>query len=74
MGKEDKNVIEKEQGTLYLLTKDNYINPAEKVVPVSISNGIAWTSDGLFMFYIDSVLRTIQAFDYDVETGSIREF
>ncbi|CAH4027430.1 regucalcin-like [Pieris brassicae] len=72
MGKEDESGVEKEQGTLYMLTKENYINPAEKVMPVSISNGIAWTSDDLFMFYIDSVLRNIQVFDYDLDTGSIR--
>ncbi|CAG4959772.1 unnamed protein product [Colias eurytheme] len=72
MGKEDASGVDLDQGTLYMLTSNNYIHPEEKVRPVSISNGIAWTSDDKFMFYIDSPLRTIDVFDFNIETGDIR--
>lgn len=37
---------------------------------VSLSNGIAWSADGGTMFYIDTVLERIDAFDYDPDTGT----
>ncbi|CAH2095369.1 unnamed protein product [Euphydryas editha] len=72
MGNEVNDRVEKDQGTLYMLTENNYINPETKVRPVSISNGIAWTADNKFMFYIDSPTRNVDVFDFDLETGSIK--
>lgn len=73
MGKEVGNDVDQDQATLYMLDQYNYLNPVEKLRPVSISNGIAWTSDSKFMFYIDSPTRNIDVFDFDAEEGTIRK-
>jgi sugar lactone lactonase YvrE len=74
IGREVSNVLDKDKATLYMLDENNYKHPEEKVRPVSVSNGIAWTSDSKFMFYIDSPTRNIDAFDYELETGTIRKY
>ena len=38
---------------------------------VTISNGLAWTADGATMYYIDTVLERVDAFDYDAVEGEI---
>ena len=38
---------------------------------VTISNGMAWSPDYKTFYYIDTPTREIQAFDYDLPTGSI---
>jgi sugar lactone lactonase YvrE len=38
---------------------------------VEISNGLAWTEDGKTMYFIDSPLKRVDAFDYNLETGDI---
>merc|ERR1712241_1291719 len=38
---------------------------------VDLSNGMAWTSDGKTMFYIDSVPRKVYAYDYDANDGTM---
>ncbi|XP_068619628.1 regucalcin-like [Battus philenor] len=72
MGKETDSVIDKDQGTLYMMDINNSLEPAVKVRPVSISNGIAWTRDNKFMFYIDSPTRNIDVFDFNLQAGTIR--
>jgi sugar lactone lactonase YvrE len=55
---------------LYCLDLDH---TAKKVIDgVSISNGIAWSPDKTIMYYIDSKVMAIAAFDYDLETGEIK--
>jgi sugar lactone lactonase YvrE len=39
---------------------------------VACSNGIAWSPDDSTLYYIDSLKYSVMAFDYDIETGSIR--
>lgn len=39
---------------------------------VTISNGLAWSSDARQMYFIDSASQGVDVFDYDIETGSIR--
>jgi sugar lactone lactonase YvrE len=36
---------------------------------VTISNGLAWTTDGATLYYIDSPTQGVDAFDYGAETG-----
>ena len=38
---------------------------------VTISNGLAWSADARALYYIDSPTRTVQAFEYDLEHGTI---
>ena len=38
---------------------------------LTISNGLAWSSDGRTMFFIDTVPRKLYAFDYDQQAGTI---
>ena len=38
---------------------------------MTISNGLAWTPDGGTLYYIDTPLRRVDAFDYDLATGRL---
>ncbi|XP_049884815.1 regucalcin-like [Pectinophora gossypiella] len=72
MGSEVNGEVDTDQATLYLLDQYNYVHPEAKVRPVSVSNGIAWTSDNKYMFYIDTPTRNVDVFDFELATGSIR--
>lgn len=59
-----------EAGALYRLEPDGR---CEKVLePVSISNGIVWDSVRETLYYIDTPTRRVDAFDYELTDGSIR--
>ncbi|MEL7530039.1 MAG: SMP-30/gluconolactonase/LRE family protein [Bacteroidota bacterium] len=56
-------------GALYRIEADGQ---SEKMVsPVSISNGIIWSLDQKTMYYIDTGLGNVRAYDYDIESGDI---
>jgi sugar lactone lactonase YvrE len=38
---------------------------------VGVSNGIAWSGDGRRMFYVDSMIHTVDCFDFDGTSGAI---
>lgn len=38
---------------------------------VSIANGLGWNSDNTIMYFADSHDRTVWAFDFDAESGSV---
>ena len=57
-----------DQGALYCLDTDHSVS--KKVEPVSISNGIVWSADNSTMYYIDTPLNTVRAYDYDIDTGN----
>jgi len=59
----------KDQGKLYCLDADHSVS--EKVAPVSVSNGIVWTADHQTMYFIDSGLNNVRAYDYDIDSGAI---
>lgn len=54
---------------LYLVDSEG--KTEKKLDSVMISNGIVWTSDKKTMYYADTPLGNIRAFDYDNETGNI---
>lgn len=58
-------------GSLYRLDADGEVTL--QVSDVTVSNGLAWSLDGGTMFYIDSPTRRIDAFAFDLATGSISE-
>jgi len=38
---------------------------------VTIPNGISWSSDNTTMYFVDSPTKSLYAYDYDIDTGSI---
>ena len=60
---------EKNRGSLYRLDTEGKI---EKVIsPVSISNGIAWSPDEKFMYFIDTPTNQVSTYHYEERTGNI---
>ena len=55
------------RGTVYLVTPNREI--FELFSPVSISNGVQWSSDGRRAFYVDSPTRRVDVFDIDPRTS-----
>jgi sugar lactone lactonase YvrE len=56
-------------GCLYMLHADKRIFVL--LEGVTISNGLAWSEDGTTLYYIDTPTQRVDAFDFDLETGSI---
>ena len=66
---------EDDQSALYRLDLDRTVHTM--ATGISISNGIGWSPDDKIMYYTDSPLGVIYAYDFDLNTGSIsnrREF
>jgi L-arabinonolactonase len=59
----------KEDGTLYRLDADLSLHKME--TGVSCTNGIGWSLDNKTMYYTDSTIRTIYAYDFNPATGDI---
>ena len=55
--------------SLYRMNTDKTVH--KMLDDVTVSNGIAWTKDKKTMYYVDSYLRRIDAFDYDDADGAI---
>jgi sugar lactone lactonase YvrE len=56
-------------GTLYSLDADGRVTA--RLSEVCISNGIVWTADAKTMYFVDTVLPRVDAFDFDNATGAI---
>ena len=59
----------RDQGALYCLDVDHSVS--RKVEPVSVSNGIVWSADQQTMYFIDSGLNNVRAYDYCRDSGNI---
>jgi sugar lactone lactonase YvrE len=59
------------RGTLYRLDPDRTVTPV--LESVAISNGLVWTQDGTTAYYVDSQTQRIDAFDYDVASGTLTD-
>lgn len=59
-----------DQGNVYRLDTDQSVH--RMIEEIGISNGIIWSLDAKTMYYTDSLDFAIRAYDYDVETGGIR--
>jgi sugar lactone lactonase YvrE len=57
------------EGSLFRLDPDR--NCYRILKDPEISNGLAWSDDKKTMYYIDTPKKRIDAFDYELETGSI---
>lgn len=62
-------VLERRQGSLYTLCPDHSV--VKHFDQVDISNGLDWSLDHKTFFYIDSLSYSVDAFDYDLQTGKI---
>lgn len=58
------------QGALYCLHPNLQVE--KKLDNIGISNGIAWSLDNKFMYYIDTLTKKVCRFDYDLATGAIK--
>jgi sugar lactone lactonase YvrE len=56
-------------GSLYSIDAGGLVRPL--LGDLEIANGMAWSADGGTFYYIDSPTRRVDAFDYDLATGSI---
>lgn len=56
-------------GSLYRMDTDHSVH--KMVENVTVSNGIVWSHDNSTMYYIDTPLGTVDAFDYDHASGNI---
>jgi len=54
---------------LYRMNPD--LNVKKMVPEITISNGIGWSPDDSIMYYVDSLRYVINAFVYDLPTGTI---
>jgi sugar lactone lactonase YvrE len=59
-----------EAGALYRLDRAGRVETMLR--PVTISNGIDWTADDRHMYFIDSPTQSVDVFDFDLESGAIR--
>jgi sugar lactone lactonase YvrE len=57
------------QSHLYRVTPDRAVVVMQD--RVSVSNGLAWAPDGKTLYYIDSPTRTVRAFAFDLEQGTL---
>ncbi|MGE6367229.1 SMP-30/gluconolactonase/LRE family protein [Bacillus paramycoides] len=57
------------KGALYFLNTNLHVK--KKLEEVSTSNGLAWSPDHMYMYFIDTPTRKVVRFDYDVHTGHI---
>lgn len=60
-----------EQGALYRIDMNPSPWVTRMLAPVTTSNGIDWSRDGRTMYYVDTGLRRIDCFDFDMETGTL---
>ena len=67
VGTMNKNVVQ-DAGHLYCFDGQDLI---VKQSGVTISNGIAWSTDAKTMYYIDTPDFVVYAFDYDLKTGTV---
>jgi sugar lactone lactonase YvrE len=56
-------------GSLYSLDAEGRVQT--HLTGIGVSNGIVWTSDASTMYYIDTVTRCVDAFDFDNQKGEI---
>ena len=60
---------EKGTGNLYMV--DQQLNVKKQIENVSISNGLCWSLDQRFFYYIDTPTMEVVCYDYDNQTGEI---
>lgn len=62
-------VVQKQQGSLFSVSSD--LKVTKHLSQVDISNGMDWSEDQRTFFYIDSLSFSVDAFDYDINSGQL---
>ncbi|XP_063241868.1 regucalcin-like [Bacillus rossius redtenbacheri] len=57
------------KGSLFSFSKD--WKPSTRLTDISVSNGLAWSPDLKTMYYIDTLTRGVDAFDFNSQTGDM---
>jgi sugar lactone lactonase YvrE len=70
-GTMDERADKQPVGALYRLDADHRCH--RMVDAIKVSNGLAWSPDGLTMYHSDSRAAAIYRYDYDPDTGAIGE-
>ena len=55
--------------SLYRLDPDLTVHKMES--GVTISNGVGWSPDNRLMYFVDTMVRVINVYDFDADTGAI---
>ncbi|MCT2535258.1 SMP-30/gluconolactonase/LRE family protein [Aquibacillus koreensis] len=58
-------------GMASLYTLDSHLHSNKKLGNLGISNGLAWSPDHSYMYFIDTPTKQIVQYDFDKNTGSI---
>lgn len=58
------------RGALYRIDPDGAVT--KMLDHITVANGLDWSPDDSTFYYIDSITRSIDAFDFDAAQGSIR--
>jgi sugar lactone lactonase YvrE len=58
-----------QQGALYCLTPE--LKVETKLKDLGISNGLAWSPDNRYFYFIDTPTEKVLQFDYQLDTGEI---
>lgn len=62
----------KRRGSLFSVESDGTVN--KRLSNVSISNGMAWSSDNKEFYYVDTYKFAVEAYDFDIATGDLSEY
>lgn len=68
----DPGVPVPEAGSLFSVEKDHAVRTHED--KITISNGLAWSTDNRTMYFIDSIPKKVWAYDFDLNAGVISKF
>ncbi|XP_058260228.1 regucalcin [Hemibagrus wyckioides] len=61
--------LERKQGSLYSLLPERSV--VTHFDQVDLSNGLDWSPDHRFFYYVDSLTYMVEAFDYDIHAGGV---
>jgi len=61
--------FDEEKGNLYKLDTNGQVSA--HVDKIGISNGLGWSTDSKRFFYVDSLVHTVDVFDFDSGAGTI---
>lgn len=62
----------KRRGSLYSIEADGTVT--KRLQNVSISNGMAWSSDNKKFYFIDTYKFAVESYDFDIATGKLCTF